>query len=80
MAIDLYEHVLIERREVGDAYGSAVTLRELGQALCASGDIAAGAARLRECLDFFDSEDVNADIARRLLVHYLPDGDESDDR
>ena len=69
-ATELYERVLAERRELGDEYGYALTLRDLGHALCASGDVANGTARLRECLDLFAPEDPNAESARRLLSRY----------
>jgi hypothetical protein len=69
-AIGLYERVLAERRELGDDYGYALTLRELGNALCASGDVVNGIARLRECLDLFTRDDPNAETARRLLARY----------
>ncbi|HEX6356032.1 tetratricopeptide repeat protein [Actinophytocola sp.] len=69
-AIELYERVLDERRDLGDDYGAALTIRELGHALCASGDLAAGTARLRECVDLFAPDDANAEIARRLLATY----------
>lgn len=71
-AIDLYQLVLAERRELADEYGYALTLRDVGHALCASGDVVRGVARLRECLDLFAPEDQNAESARRLLSRYDP--------
>lgn len=76
-AIELYERVLDERRELGDDYGAALTTRELGHALCLSGDRMAGIGRLRECLELFAPEDANADIARRLLATYESTDDEN---
>jgi tetratricopeptide (TPR) repeat protein len=70
IAIELYERVLVARRELSDEYGYALTLRELGHTLCASGDIANGTLRLRECVDRFPPGDPNAEDARRLLARY----------
>lgn len=73
-AIDLYSLVLAERRELADEYGYALTLRDIGHTLCASGDVVGGIARLHQCLDLFAPEDPNAESVRRLLSRYDPIG------
>ncbi|WP_053717777.1 tetratricopeptide repeat protein [Saccharothrix sp. NRRL B-16348] len=74
-ALDLYRLAHDERARLGDHYGRALTLSDMGYAQCLSGDVDTGLTTLHSALTLFPPDDPALDRVRARIAEFDPDGE-----